>query len=42
MCHKGKYSSGKTVRFKSDDSKHANAVPYNRAKSKKDFREYDD
>lgn len=37
MCHGDKYK-GKTVRYKADKPKHADAIPYKRSKNKKDFR----
>lgn len=39
MCH-GSYKTGKTIKFKPEKSKHVNAKPYKREKSKKrDFEE---
>lgn len=40
MCH-GQYKTGKMIRFKSSNPKHANAQPYKRAKNK-DFRDYEE
>ena len=42
MCHGDKTKCGKTVRYKADRPRHKDAVPYNRSKSKKDFRDYND
>lgn len=41
MCHGDKNKNGKTVRYKAGKSKHANAIPYNRSKYKKDFQDYE-
>lgn len=42
MCYReNKYKTGKTVRYKAEKSKHKDAVPYNRSKSKKNFN-YED
>lgn len=42
MCHGGKYPTGKTVRYKTAEPRHKNAVPYKRAEkhktSYKDFQ----
>jgi hypothetical protein len=41
MCH-GQYNTNKTIKRNYNNAKHANAKPYDRAKTKKDFREYED
>lgn len=35
MCWHQTYKTGKTVRYKTDNPKHANAVPYKRAEKHK-------
>ena len=35
MCWHQNYRTGKTVRYKADNPKHANAVPYKRAEKYK-------
>ena len=35
MCRHQNYRTGKTVRYKADNPKHANAVPYKRAEKHK-------
>jgi hypothetical protein len=40
MCH-GDKNNGKTVRYKTDNPKHKDAVPYKRLK-KKNLREYEE
>lgn len=35
MCWHQDYYTGKTVRYKADNPKHANAVPYKRAEKHK-------
>jgi hypothetical protein len=35
MCWHQNYRTGKTVRYKADNPKHANAVPYKRAEKHK-------
>jgi len=42
MMRHNKYDSGKTIRFKVENPKHANAVPYQRSKQKIDFRNYEE
>jgi hypothetical protein len=40
MCHGSKSNSGKTIKYKSDEMRHKDAIPYSRSKSKKDFQDY--
>lgn len=41
MCWHQGYKTGKTVRYKTDNPKHANAVPYKRAeKHKMSYKDY--
>lgn len=42
MCHGNKYKTGKTVKYKTEESRHKNAIPYNRSKSKQNFQDCED
>ena len=33
--------SGKTIRFRTDNPRHVNAIPYSRSKNKVDYRDYE-
>lgn len=41
MCHGSKKSS-KTIRFKTENPKHANVIPYKKPKHKQDYRNYEE
>ena len=41
MAHGKQFMTGKTVRFKTDNPRHADATPYKRSKYKIDYRDYD-
>lgn len=41
MAHGKTSTTGKTVRFKTDNPRHANVTPYKRPKYKIDYRDYD-
>ena len=35
MCYHGKYKTGKTVRYKTTEPRHKDAIPYKRAEKHK-------
>lgn len=41
MCH-NKYRSGKAIRYKAEEPRHKNAIPYDRAKQKQENNLYKD
>ena len=41
ILHTGLLHSGKTIRFKTDNPRHKDAIPYKREKHKVDYRDYD-
>ena len=42
MCYHGKYKTGKTVRYKTSEPRHKDAVPYKRAqKHKTSIKDYE-